>query len=260
MIPYCFTNNYCLIIDKNSTNLTGDDNQEVKFIPPFDYTSSSDVLNVEIKINNNFDSINFKIDDTLKGYVAVNIQPYYAILNNDKKYQLLEKHMKKFVKDGSFKYIKVENSEINTPLIDKPFIVHSEGSINTLIENAGNNFIFKVGELIGTQNELYHTDERKFDIENNYNNENKRTITIEIPEGYFVKNIDDINKDYNYKRDDDKIYNFTSTYEITGNKLKINIDEYYKEINCPVKYFEDFRKVVNAAANFNKLSLVFQHN
>ncbi len=155
-------------------------------------------------------------------------------------------------------YIKAENFEINTPLIDKPFLIYSEGTINSLIENAGDNILFKVGELIGTQTELYHTEQRKYDIELLYNSELIRTINIHIPEGYFVKNLNDINIDFNYTKNYVNIYNFTSAYEIHNDTLKINIVEFYREINCQIKNYDDFSKVVNASADFNKLTLLFQ--
>jgi hypothetical protein len=51
---------------------------------------------------------------------------------------------------------------------------------------------------------------------------------------------------------------FTSTYKIAGNVVKISVVEYYKRVIYPLSIFENFRKVINAAADFNKITLVFE--
>jgi hypothetical protein len=40
--------------------------------------------------------------------------------------------------------------------------------------------------------------------------------------------------------------------------LEVHIEEYYKEIYAPTSRYEDFRRVVNAAADFNKITLVLE--
>jgi hypothetical protein len=42
------------------------------------------------------------------------------------------------------------------------------------------------------------------------------------------------------------------------NVMVVTIREYYKEIVAPVARYEDFRKVINAAADFNKVILVLE--
>ena len=60
------------------------------------------------------------------------------------------------------------------------------------------------------------------------------------------------------EKNGDKIYYFTSSYETGGNLLTVKIEEVYKEIACPVENFEDYRKVINASADFNKVTLMFE--
>ena len=38
----------------------------------------------------------------------------------------------------------------------------------------------------------------------------------------------------------------------------ISIDEFYRQVNYPVSEIEPFRKVINAAADFNKTVLVME--
>ena len=51
---------------------------------------------------------------------------------------------------------------------------------------------------------------------------------------------------------------FQSDYTIKDNILEISIKEYYKEIFAPLARYEDFRKVINASADFNKVTLVLE--
>jgi hypothetical protein len=49
---------------------------------------------------------------------------------------------------------------------------------------------------------------------------------------------------------------FVSSYEQNGNTLKITIKENYNSIFYPVQQYEEFKKVINASADFNKVVLV----
>jgi hypothetical protein len=49
---------------------------------------------------------------------------------------------------------------------------------------------------------------------------------------------------------------FTSWVELQGDKLVIYSKEYYSENGYPASRFEEFRKVINAAADFNKKTII----
>ena len=49
---------------------------------------------------------------------------------------------------------------------------------------------------------------------------------------------------------------FYSSYTLNGNVLKIISKEFYSQENYPASDFEQFRAVINAAADFNKKTLV----
>jgi hypothetical protein len=130
----------------------------------------------------------------------------------------------------------------------------------SFLERAGPRILFKAGELIGSQVEMYRDDKRLTSVENGYNRGYDRFIKINIPQGYTVKNAQDIKIDIVYKDGSDIPFQFQSDYVIKGNVLEITIKEYYKKIYAPLERYEDFRKVVNAAADFNKITLVLEKN
>ena len=130
---------------------------------------------------------------------------------------------------------------------------------NSFMDKAGNRYLLKIGELIGDQVAMYQNEERKLPVENEYNRNYERTISFAIPDGYIINNLDDLKMDLTYKdKNGDLSMGFQSNYSLSGNEVKVTINEYYKTLEYPIERFEDFRKVINAAADFNKKVLVFQ--
>jgi hypothetical protein len=105
---------------------------------------------------------------------------------------------------------------------------------------------------------MYREESRMTPIENDYNRGYERSIEVKIPAGYQVRNADDLNISVVYKDGDKEPYLFVSSYTLNGSVLKITVKEYYKEIYAPIERYEDYRKVINAAADFNKVTLVLE--
>ena len=61
-----------------------------------------------------------------------------------------------------------------------------------------------------------------------------------------------------YKEGGKNLMEFTSKFSLKGNKLTITCDEFYNIIRLPVEKYEAFRTVINAAADFNKITLIFK--
>jgi len=51
---------------------------------------------------------------------------------------------------------------------------------------------------------------------------------------------------------------FISSYTLNKNILTIQVNETYKKVYYPMEQFEDFKRVINASADFNKIVLVLQ--
>jgi hypothetical protein len=86
----------------------------------------------------------------------------------------------------------------------------------------------------------------------------ERHIRFTIPEGYSVKNLEDIKISHVVTDKGAPTVGFTSTYEVVGNLVKIHIMEEYRKTSYPLSQFEEFKKVINAAADFNKVVLVLE--
>src|SRR5690606_28799293 len=92
------------------------------------------------------------------------------------------------------------------------FVIDFESE--AFVETAGNRYLFKVGELIGRQIQMYQENERKLPLEDEFTRIYYRTINIKIPAGYRVANAEDINIDHSFSKEGKEVLLFKSSYEI----------------------------------------------
>jgi hypothetical protein len=153
-----------------------------------------------------------------------------------------------------------ENPTMNQTEYNLPFIVRSTITSESLLEDAGDSYLFQVGKVIGTQSELYQETERVNPIEMTFPNEYNYTITISIPEGYTVEGLKSLNIDKSFKSKStgEKLCKFESSYTLEGNTLIVTIQEFYKVNDYDLNDYEAFRSVINAASDFNKASILLK--
>jgi hypothetical protein len=153
----------------------------------------------------------------------------------------------------------VENAEMNQLEYNKPFIVKSKMNSGSLLEDAGDSYIFEVGKVIGIQSELYQETKRVNPIEMQYPNQYDYLITINIPEGYEVEGLSSLIIDKSYKSETgEKICKFESSYQLKDNKIEIIVQEYYRSNEYDLERYEEFRSVINASSDFNKASILIK--
>ena len=138
------------------------------------------------------------------------------------------------------------------------FIFELTSNEHAFVERAGNDLLFKIGELIGPQVEMYQENDRQYDVESRHNRYYERTITFTIPEGYVLKNAGDMNFAHKYGEDGNENLFFESKIEQEGNSYKVHCVEYYTDIIVPKERFEEYKTVINAAADFNKKVLILE--
>jgi hypothetical protein len=57
-------------------------------------------------------------------------------------------------------------------------------------------------------------------------------------------------------KDGKELFFFKSSYQLKGNILTVTANEYYKENIIEVAMYEEYRTVINSAADFNKIVLL----
>ena len=126
------------------------------------------------------------------------------------------------------------------------------------VEKAGNKFLFKLGNLIGPQIEMYQEKKRTLPLEAEFNRSYFRTLKVILPKGYKVSNLEDIVIKNVHSKDGEDIFVFDSHYTLEGNVLTVTADEHYRESIVAPEIYEAYRKVINSAADFNKVTLILE--
>lgn len=161
------------------------------------------------------------------------------------------------IEDKVVKSYSTKNKDIRQLEYNKPFIVNSVITSESLLEEAGDSYIFQVGKVIGTQSELYQETERVNPILMQYPNQYDYEIIVSIPDGYEVEGLESliIKKELLDSNGKQKC-KFESNYKLDGNKIIITIQEFYKVSEYDIAEYETFRNVINAASDFNKAAIL----
>lgn len=255
--PYEYCENYALFILQKKGHYGG---QYTNVIHAPDMKFSRSDIFAEIHFTENFEKSILSLLRENSGYRANELRSYLASLDPEFLDDYTKLDLKSIGSDAEVKDAVLENGEENLANKDKSVIIKGNVEISSLIEKAGSRYIFKIGEILGEQNEMYQEEKRMSDVDFRYPMSYSRKINITIPDGYHISNPDDLNFNINSYSDSTKTCGFKSSYTLKGNRCEVEILEFYTRCFYPMAEFESFRKVVNAAADFNKVVLVFEKN
>ncbi len=227
----------------------------IQEIPATDYAINTDDLDIEVSFNADLTSNQIKQKRIFGGINATYLSPYYDVMSAEQRTSMVEELTKSTAPDA---VIATWNAKPVAGIEADNFLIDVDFQSTHFLEKAGPRILFKAGELIGPQTEMYRDDNRETEIENDFNRGYNRIIKIHIPSGYQVKNAKDLKIDVTYTDKDSMPFLFQSDYAVKGDVLEVTIKEYYKQIYAPLARYEDFRKVINAAADFNKVTLVLE--
>ncbi len=222
------------------------------------YQNHAHDMEVSLRFAKNMDTILLHSSQILTGYGAMGYRPIYAFLPKDKQDEATLEIIKSVAKSTDITNIKVENAKLTDQSDNKPLIISADIKSADLVERAGDKILLKIGEIIGPQEQMYQEKPRQLPVEMPYPHTLKRKITFEIPAGYKVKNLNDINISIEHKEGDEITMGFVSSYKLNGKTLIIDIYESYKRFHYPLNEFEEFKKIINASADFNKVILVLE--
>ena len=256
--PAYLTDNYGLFIKEVSIGEFKSGVGEIKYIDPITAQKTQDRMIIDIDFDkDNIARNKIRLDRSLSGYYAMYIHPYLHLVKEKDKDDLMEGLAKSMNENVEVTHKEIINGDPALFGIEPlQFVIDLESEAFT--EKAGNKYLFKVGELIGQQMQMYQEKERVLPLENEFKRSYYRTLKINIPEGYKIANLQDLNMDNSYKMDNVELMSFKSAYELNGNKLTITADEHYRLNFITTDIYEEYRKVINSAADFNKITLVLE--
>ena len=150
------------------------------------------------------------------------------------------------------------NGELFQKNYKTPFIVNSKISTESLTTKTENEYVVKIGNVIGIQSQLYEEIDRFHPIEITYPNQYDYRIVVKIPKGYIIEGLEGLIFNKNYiSLMGNKICKFESNYEINENELVISIQEFYKNLRYQKNRYNEFRDVINSASDFHNTSIKF---
>lgn len=231
---------------------------KVKYIEPVKSENTKDIMLVDISFNKDDLTENtIHFDRSFSGYYAANIQPFMNQITGDKRDELVDSFIENISKEITIDKREIVNGESELFGV-KPLQFIVDFTSEAFVEKAGRKYLFKLGDIIGPQVQMYQEKKRVLPLEEQFHRSYFRTINIEIPEGYKITNLEDINIDNSYKEDGKELFSFKSFYTLEGNILKITADEHYRENKVKVTLYEEYRTVINSAADFNKIVLLLE--
>ncbi|KGL62699.1 DUF3857 domain-containing protein [Polaribacter sp. Hel1_85] len=231
---------------------------KIKYIAPVKAEEVVDVMKVIINFNEENlteNSINF--DRAFSGYYAMNIQPFMHLIQGEDREEMVDSFIESITKEFEITNRKLVNDDSELFGV-KPLQFIIDFTTEAFVEKAGRKYLFKLGDLIGQQIQLYQEKERVLPLEEQFHRSYFRTLTINIPEGYKITNLEDINIDNSFSKNGKELFSFKSFYKLEGNTVTITADEHYRENIVQVDMYEEYRTVINSAADFNKIVLLLE--
>lgn len=225
------------------------------------HTWDQNLNNIDATVRFDLDAgaVNVNFQHTYTGFEATAMQGYKLVISGERdQADFISNVLKNYSGKNEPKNVVVTGNAYED-IGKNPLVMKMDYTSEQLIEKAGPKYIFHVGELIGPQSELYRDTMPRLNwIESNHNRGYIRKLIIEIPEGYKISNPDAVVFDVKHGAENNEITQFRSWHTMEGNKMIIHIKETYGTIRYPKEDYEPFRKVINAAADFNKVVLYLE--
>ena len=256
MISTLYTLNNGLFMEEVTVGKFKSATYSIKKIPAPDVSKNGEIIDAACRFNKNMDSVNVKFTRSFMGQLAFPYRFIFNYIQKDDKKKQLDELMKFAMPDA--RVVSEDVQGIDFLDAEKPLVTTGEVVGSALIEKTGKDVIFKIGDLLGPQSELYQEKERQSQIDMFYSHSYKRTIKLEIPAGYKLSGLEAIKMNIHFDYAGKDACGFVSDYTVDGNTLNVSVREYYNIIQLPKTEFENFRKVINAAADFNKISVVLE--
>lgn len=228
---------------------------KVKHIDPLPDTLNAHDIYAKASLSADGTTATIDYEQRMTGYFADGIQPYYDQLPEASRKNVDQDLLGFLLDNSTTQEVRSENADGRYMGV-RPMILKAKVTTDRFSGSAGDKVLFNIGELIGPQSEMYTKDKRTLPIDASYNRRFHRELEITLPEGYTLQNGADLAMDQHFDANGERVMRFVSSWKLEGRTLKVNIDENYRQCNVPLDHYEDYRRVVNAAADFNKVKLV----
>lgn len=228
---------------------------EINFIEIPGSEVTHDVMNITADFTQDIENPVITSSISFGGYSALNFQPIKDFASAEQYKTVLKSIAENYTVEAEYKSLTTEND--GTDYIGKkPFVLNVSFEGKDLTKKAGENYLFSVGETIGKQMEFYQENKRSLPVEIDYPHLYTRKIKILLPKDATVKNLEKFTMDFKTQINGKTEAAFVSKYSKNGDEITIENTEFYHIINYPLSKFDEYKDVINAAADFNKIVIV----
>jgi hypothetical protein len=252
-LPTQFQNNYGLFLKTVRLGNVESFKQSVRLIEPIPLKNNMDTMFLKASVSKDGSQVDYQITRLIYGRMAAYFQAYYDLVNDEAKKEI-QNDFVKFGDNAEVDNCTVRNTAQEDVLV-KPFHLEAEAHTDA-VNRANDKYIVHIGELIGEQSELYSGKKRLQPIDAQSLHGYYRLIEFTIPDGYRCEDISPLNMDVTLDDGTGISARFTSKAEIINNIIRVEVVEYYDKMEYPLEYYDAFKAVINAAADFNKASIV----
>ena len=250
--PEDLLGNYGIFIDKNLDYYFSE-------VTQFDKDFSQIKKNIKVNISKNLKKIKINESRSFSGYWAITNRNYVYLSENEKTDFLIDFFTINGLNNKKVNKYEIRNFDISNNSFNNPLLINSTLTTSDLVEKKEGLIYLKIGKVIGQQSNLFEEKERINPIEINFPNSYDYNIKVNIPRGYRIVDFSELNKSKEYiSVDGNSTAKFQSKVTVNGNKLSINIKEYYKELRYNKKRYQEFREIINAAAKFYDSTILLE--
>lgn len=158
-------------------------------------------------------------------------------------------------KDAQTKVITYETKTSGRTSVNPELSAEVTYTSDGFMKKLGPNYVFEIGKIIGSQifvDEKERTG-RKNDILMGLPRVYDYTMELTIPEGFFVENIDGLNKSAT-----NEYCSFISTAQQEGNVIKITSIKSYEKTAAPLSAWQDIINVMDEASKFSNEKIIIK--
>jgi len=228
---------------------------EISFIELPGTEITHDYMDITVDFTKDLENPSITSHFTFGGYSGLNFQPIKDFVSAEQYKTMLKQISENYTLQSEYKTLTTENDGLDF-VGKKPYIMNLTFDGKDMIQKAGGNYLFSVGQTIGRQMEFYQESKRILPVEIHYPHHYTRKIKIILPNGATIKNLDKFIMDFKTQLNGKTEAAFTSNFKQNKNEVVIENTEFYNVINYPLANFEEYKAVINAAADFNKIVVI----
>jgi hypothetical protein len=236
---------------------------DIRTITPLPAAASQSNLAAGISFSDDMDP-RTEVSYSFTGNAAAGLRQQIINGTKSKEEDLVKKIVTFAERPSDIEKYTISNEDLASFNDNKPLEITATVNAPFLVTRAGKQYLFKIGEIIGDQAQIYSEKKRVLPVDMAYPHSMNRTITVNLPKGCKLKNPEALLMQAEYVDKNMKsLISFKSDYalmidEKNGDKLVVTISENYPQTHFAVADYERFKEVVNTAADFDKIVLLLE--